>query len=335
MAQLMATLRGQVWQTTTRVQVSGHCRRLKYVTNRSMFTEENSQVQRSLVRRAAGHYNPGRSFCTEAAPATSARQARSRWWDRLTVVGPLSVALLGLWIDWRVRQVENRKEETRKKTETRRNQLAHVNNQLANLYGPLHGNRLATDMAYKKVLSKNRHTKMDYNDPEKEGLQTYLEDAKIEWQKKGWLERWWNDPSAPNRGRSMLTRWRRYLLYVIHPLDLQAEEIIRTNMHLVDNSDEKNAELFQKFLFHVNYQKFIVANWEDRGFVVAVLENYRDGDFDLWSNSGILEEDTAFLQEILPKLQTHVEQTYTKLVKRQQQLMEGLKMEDYENKNSV
>ncbi|CAH1257429.1 uncharacterized protein [Branchiostoma lanceolatum] len=299
MAQLMAALRGQFRQTATRGwAVSGHCRALQFVPNRSLFEFTGSS-----------HFVPRRPQLT--VPTIAPEQARG-WRDLLALVGYVSVPLLGLWVDWRVR-----------KAETRRNQLAHVNDQLAKLYGPLYGNRLATRKTYEKVLSNNEKTKKDYSDL---GLKTYLEDAREEWQKKGWFERWRDDPSAENRGRSMLTRWRRFLLYNIHPLDLQAEEIVRNNAHLIDDS-EKNSELFRNFVFHVNYQTFIVAKWEDRGFVVAALKNYRDGDFDLWSNSGTLEEDTTHLNQMLLDLETHVNETYKKLVKRQKQLMEGLEIE--------
>ncbi|KAI8486000.1 hypothetical protein Bbelb_363210 [Branchiostoma belcheri] len=312
MAQLMAALRIQfVRQTATRGwAMSGHCRRLQCVTgNRTMFTGESNELQRSVARWTAENYRVGRSFCTEAVPPTGAQQAGRRYWDVLIAVGALS-GVVGLVIDWRVRRAE-----------TRRNQLAHVNDQLAKLYGPLYGNRLAISRAYDKVLSKNIKTQKKYDD-----LKSYFEDARLEWQKRGWYERWRDDPSAVNRGRSLLTRWRRFLLYVIHPLDLQAEEIVRANAHLIDDS-EKNAELFREFVFHVKYQTFIVAKWEDRRWVVGSRRNYGDGDFDLWSNSGMLEEDTAKFKKMLDDLENHVNETYKKLVKRQKQLMEGLEIE--------
>ncbi|XP_078669626.1 uncharacterized protein LOC144910410 [Branchiostoma floridae x Branchiostoma belcheri] len=318
MAQLMAALRGQVRQTATRGWAVFAPSSRQSATSRCMFTSHSNFFQRSqpVVRRTAGNCLRFKGQLTLVCnkPPTS-NNTQARYWDlpRVTALGILvgaGLGVVGLVIDWRVRRAE-----------TRRNQLAHVNDQLAKLYGPLYGNRLAMRMTYEKVLSENIKTQKKYDD-----LKTYFEDARKEWKKRCWYERWRDDPSAVNRGRSLLTRWRRFLLYVIHPLDLQAEEIVRANAHLIDDS-EKNAELFREFVFHVNYQTFIVAKWEDRLWVVGSRRNYVDGDFDLWSNSGILEEDTAKFKKMLDDLENHVNETYKKLVKRQKQLMEGLEIE--------
>ncbi|KAI8485999.1 hypothetical protein Bbelb_363200 [Branchiostoma belcheri] len=262
MAHLMAALRGQVRQTATRGWAVFAPSSRQSATSRSIFTSHSNFFQRSqpVVRRTAGNCLRFKGQLTLVCnkPPTS-NNTQARYWDlsRVTVLRILvgaGLVFVGQVIDWRVRRAE-----------TRRNQLAHVNDQLAKLYGPLYG-------------------------------------------------------------RSLLTRWRRFLLYVIHPLDLQAEEIVRANAHLIDDS-EKNAELFREFVFHVNYQTFIVAKWEDRLWVVGSRRNYVDGDFDLWSNSGILEEDTAKFKKMLDDLEDHVNETYKKLVKRQKQLMEGLEIE--------
>eukprot|EP00058_Branchiostoma_floridae_P022735 XP_002608225.1 hypothetical protein BRAFLDRAFT_87879 [Branchiostoma floridae] len=135
--------------------------------------------------------------------------------------------------------------------ENQRNKLAHVNDQLAKLYGPLYGNRQATRRIYKKVLSEDfyKEGRKDYT------LQEYLEEAR-----RRWVD---SDEKTRVQGRRMLTRWRRFLLTIIHPLDEEAEKIIRANAHLIEDN-ETNADVFSKFVVHVNYEKFIVAKWMER-----------------------------------------------------------------------
>ncbi|XP_078587975.1 uncharacterized protein LOC144869019 [Branchiostoma floridae x Branchiostoma japonicum] len=299
MAQLMTVLRTQFRQRATRglaVLAS------RSVTTRSILTTDSNFLQCSptVVRHyLQGHY---RQFCNK--PPADSKQTPRWWWTPAMsgLFGTTFLALLtavGMYF------------------ENQRNKLAHVNDQLAKLYGPLYGNRQATRRIYKKVLSEDfyKEGRKDYT------LQEYLEEAR-----RRWVD---SDEKTRVQGRRMLTRWRRFLLTIIHPLDEEAEKIIRANAHLIEDN-ETNADVFSKFVVHVNYEKFIVAKWMDRDFVVGFQEKYREKDFDIWNNTGTMDIDpdsNNVAEETLLELEKHVNETYKELVKRQKKLMGGLKME--------
>ncbi|XP_066275223.1 uncharacterized protein [Branchiostoma lanceolatum] len=186
--------------------------------------------------------------------------------------------------------------EKSKDLELRRNKLKYVNNQLSQLYGPLYGNRLANQMSYKEALQGH------------DNLVKFLQEA----------EKKWRDPETTDEGVRMLTRWRKFLLYIMHPLDLKAEEIIRDNAHLLENSGVET-ELFVKFVFHVNYEKLIVANWQEKGGVIGNKEVVEEGDFSRESNGGKSDDETF---QMLAHVVVHVKQTYKKLEERKKYLEE-------------
>ncbi|XP_078669628.1 uncharacterized protein LOC144910411 [Branchiostoma floridae x Branchiostoma belcheri] len=311
MAQLMAALRGQVRQTATRGWAVFAPSSRQSATSRSMFTSCSNFFQRSqpIVRPTAGNCLQGhlRQFCNKPPTANSTKLQKSigSWrifslpstsglFNLFGYGGTIALILTAVGMYF----------------ENQRNKLAHVNDQLSKLYGPLYGNRQATRRIYTKVLSGDFYKEgKDYGT-----LEEYLEVTR-----ERWLD---SDEESKKRGRKMLTRWRRFLLTVIHPLDKEAEKIIRANAHLIEDS-ENNAEIFCKFIFHVNYEKFIVAKWVDRDFVVGFQEKYRDKDFDSWNNTGTLDKDTADSNLMLLELEEHVDETYKKLVKRQKKLMES------------
>ncbi|XP_019639585.1 PREDICTED: uncharacterized protein LOC109481442 [Branchiostoma belcheri] len=171
--------------------------------------------------------------------------------------------------------------------ELRRNNLAYVNSQLSQLYGPLYGNRLANHRSYKEALQGH------------DNLVKFLREA----------ERKWRDPETTDEGVRLLTRWRKFLFYVMHPLDLKAEEIIRHNAHLFEHGVEE-AVLFRKFVFHVNYQKMIVANWQEKGDVLGSKEVFEERDFSRENNAGKSDEETS---EMLIQVVKHVTETYRKV----------------------
>ncbi|CAH1256905.1 Hypp1753 [Branchiostoma lanceolatum] len=180
--------------------------------------------------------------------------------------------------------------------ELRRNNLKYVNNQLSKLYGPLYGNRLANQMSYKEALQGH------------DNLVKFLQEA----------EKKWRDPETTDEGVRMLTRWRKFLFYVMRPLDLKAEEIIRDNAHLLENGVEE-AELFVKFVFHVNYEKLIVANWQEKGEVIGNREVVEEGDFSRERNGGKSDDETF---QMLTRLVRHVKETYEKLEERKKSLID-------------
>ncbi|CAH1239079.1 Hypp5705 [Branchiostoma lanceolatum] len=187
---------------------------------------------------------------------------------------------------------QNQKSE---ELELRRNNLAYVNNQLSKLYGPLYGNRLANQKSYKEGLLG------------RENLVKYLQEA----------ERKWRDPETRDEGVQLLTRWRKFLFYVMHPLDLKAEEIIRDNAHLFEYGVEE-AELFVKFVVHVNHEKLIVANWHEKGEVIGNKEEFEEGDFSRERNGGKSDGKTF---QMFVQLVRHVKETYEKLVERKRSLV--------------
>ncbi|XP_019623759.1 PREDICTED: uncharacterized protein LOC109469662 [Branchiostoma belcheri] len=179
--------------------------------------------------------------------------------------------------------------------ELRRNNLAYVNSQLSQLYGPLYGNRLANHRSYKEALQGH------------DNLVKFLREA----------ERKWRDPETTDEGVRLLTRWRKFLFYVMHPLDLKAEEIIRDNAHLFEHGVEE-ADLFRKFVFHVNYEKMIVANWQEKGEVLGSKEVFEERDFSRETNAGKSDLETF---DMFGQVVKHVKETYEKLVERKKSLM--------------
>ncbi|KAI8490278.1 hypothetical protein Bbelb_320160 [Branchiostoma belcheri] len=186
-----------------------------------------------------------------------------------------------------------------KELELRRNNLEYVNSQLSQLYGPLYGNRLANQRSYKEVLQGH------------DNLVKFLRVA----------ERKWRNPETGEEGVRLLTRWRKFLFYVMHPLDLKAEEIIRDNAHLFEHGVEE-AVLFRKFVFHVNYQKMIVANWQEKGEVLGNKEVFEEKDFSRENNAGKSDEQTF---KMLVQVVDHVKKTYEKLVERKKSLVQEIK----------
>ncbi|XP_019616251.1 PREDICTED: uncharacterized protein LOC109463820 [Branchiostoma belcheri] len=184
--------------------------------------------------------------------------------------------------------------ETKKK-ETRRNKLNHINEQLSKLYGPLYGNRLSNRKSYLEAIEGQKN------------LRDYLHVAKSKWQ----------NPQTKDEGIRMLTRWRKFLFYITHPLDLKAEETIRDNAHLFEYGVEE-AELFQNFIFHVNYEKLIVASWREGEDVFGVKHAFSEEDFVRENNAGKSDDKTS---KMLTDLVEHVRETYATLVARQQKLM--------------
>ncbi|CAH1244360.1 Hypp7281 [Branchiostoma lanceolatum] len=184
--------------------------------------------------------------------------------------------------------------ETKKK-ETRRNRLNHINEQLSKLYGPLYGNRLSNRKSYLKAIKG--HT----------NLRDYLQVAKSQWQ----------NPQTRDEGIRMLNRWRKFLFYITHLLDVKAEETIRDNAHLFEYGVEE-AGLFQNFIFHVNYEKLIVASWREGRNVSGIKEAFQEEDFVRDNNAGKSDDKTS---KMLTDLVEQVRETYATLVARQQKLM--------------
>ncbi|XP_019637581.1 PREDICTED: uncharacterized protein LOC109479945 isoform X1 [Branchiostoma belcheri] len=182
-----------------------------------------------------------------------------------------------------------------KKKETRRNKLNHVNEQLSKMYGPISGYRLANRKSYLKAIGGYKN------------LREYLSVAESKWR----------DPKSRDEGTKMLKSWRRVLFHVTHPQDLKTEETIRHNAHLFEYG-VKEAELFQNFIFHVNYEKLIVANWQERGDGFGINEPFGEEDFARENNAGISDDTTT---KMLADMVTHVKETYDTLVVRKQKLM--------------
>ncbi|XP_035692544.1 uncharacterized protein LOC118427014 [Branchiostoma floridae] len=184
-----------------------------------------------------------------------------------------------------------------KKKETRRNQLNHINEQLSKLYGPLYGNRLSNRKSYLEAIEGHKN------------LRDFLKLSKSHWL----------NPQRKEEGIRMLTRWRRFLFYITHPLDLKAEETIRDNAHLFEYG-VKEAELFQNFIFHVNYEKLIVASWREGcdHDVFGTRKAFQEEDFARENNAGKSDDKTS---KMLTDLVEHVRETYATLVARQQKLM--------------
>ncbi|CAH1256946.1 Hypp1759 [Branchiostoma lanceolatum] len=234
----------------------------------------------STLTLRSGH----RRWMTTTAETTE-NEARFHWrdlpWQAISIAVGIGTLLY--------------KTQKSEEMELRRNNLKYVNNQLSQLYGPLYGNRLANQQSYNEALQGH------------DNLVKFLEDA----------EKKWRDPETTDEGVRMLTRWRKFLFYVMHPLDLKAEEIIRDNAHLLENGVEE-AELFVKFVFHVNYEKLIVANWQEKGEVIGNREIVEEGDFSRERNGGKSDDETF---QMLAHVVRDVKETYEKLVQRKRSLV--------------
>ncbi|XP_078614841.1 uncharacterized protein LOC144883973 [Branchiostoma floridae x Branchiostoma japonicum] len=182
-----------------------------------------------------------------------------------------------------------------KKKETRRNKLNHVKEQLSKMYGPIYGCRLSNRKSYIVAMKGYRN------------LRQYLEVAESKWR----------DPQSKDEGINMLKRWRRFLLHITHPQDLKTEDTIRHNAHLFEHGI-KEAELFQNFIFHVNYEKLIVATWKERGNDLGLKEPFNEEDFARENNAGVSDDTTT---KMLTDLVTHVKKTHDTLVARKKKLI--------------
>ncbi|XP_078670314.1 uncharacterized protein LOC144910762 [Branchiostoma floridae x Branchiostoma belcheri] len=186
-----------------------------------------------------------------------------------------------------------------KKISALRNNLSFVNDQLAKLYGPLYGNRLASHKIFEEAIG-------ELVDRETEGLVDYLIKARWIWEKN------------TTEGQRLLNRWRTFLYYVIHPLDLKAEEIIRDNAHLYEDGCP---DVFRDFIVHVNHQKFVVARWKksERGEKLDMDVEFSENDFSRDNNAG----NSTY--RLFWTLEEHVTESYEKLVKRKRRLMRLIK----------
>ncbi|XP_078586410.1 uncharacterized protein LOC144868281 [Branchiostoma floridae x Branchiostoma japonicum] len=243
------------------------------------------QTNRLVAATATLPLRSGQRRWMTTSSETSENEARFHWkdlpWQAISIAVGIGTLLY--------------KTQKSEEMELRRNNLAYVNNQLSKLYGPLYGNRLANHKSYKEALQGHGN------------LVKFLQEA----------EKKWRDPKTRDEGARLLTRWRKFLFYVMHPLDLKAEEIIRDNAHLFEYGVEE-ADLFKNFVFHVNYEKLIVAKWQEMGEVIGNKEVLEEGDFSRERNGGKSDDETF---QMHARVVRHVKETYEKLVERKRSLM--------------
>ncbi|XP_035674197.1 uncharacterized protein LOC118414325 isoform X1 [Branchiostoma floridae] len=213
-------------------------------------------------------------------------------WAGLAVSGSVLIATVAAVVTYcHSRQQARRDQRLRAR-------LSRVNEQLSKLYGPLYGNRLANHKAYAQALGT--HSTLD----------SYLNDALQTWQ----MDR--------HTGSMMLSRWRTFLFYIMYPLDLKAEEIIRDNIHLCEGHFPQG---FADFLFHTNYLRIVLSHWQLRkdGTLDTELEYAQEDDFYRENNGGF-----AFHYPIFDQLDVFVKDTYESLLLHQQGLLKALKEGD-------
>ncbi|XP_066276824.1 uncharacterized protein [Branchiostoma lanceolatum] len=213
-------------------------------------------------------------------------------WAGLAVAGSVLIATVAAVVTYCLSRQQTRRDQRL------RARLDRVNEQLSKLYGPLYGNRLANHKAYAQALGT--HSTLD----------SYLSDALQTWQ----MDR--------HTGSMMLSRWRTFLFYIMYPLDLKAEEIIRDNIHLCEGHFPQG---FADFLFHTNYLRIVLSHWQLRkdGTLDTEIEYAQADDFYRENNGGF-----AFHYPIFDQLDVFVKDTYESLLLYQQGLLGALKEGD-------
>ncbi|XP_019631869.1 PREDICTED: uncharacterized protein LOC109475603 isoform X1 [Branchiostoma belcheri] len=213
-------------------------------------------------------------------------------WAGLAVCGSVLIATVAAVVTYCHFRHQSRRDQRL------RARLDRVNQQLTKLWGPLYGNRLANHKAYAQALGT--HSTLD----------SYLNDSLQVWQ----MDR--------HTGSMMLSRWRTFLFYVMYPLDLKAEEIIRNHIHLCEGHFPQG---FADFLFHTNYLRIVLSHWQLRkdGTLDTEIEYAQEDDFYRENNGGF-----TFHYPIFDQLDAFVKDTYESLLMHQQVLMAALKEGD-------
>lgn len=159
--------------------------------------------------------------------------SRAEW---LNIIPLLAAAILAL-VGWIVTYFH------RWHFDNKANQLARVNRQLKELYGPLYVRLLASDEAWRCFWQKHRpqHGQASYFGP---GLDVSEQEKQV---------------------------WRHWMTHVFEPLNAKTEALLLNNIDLIDSSDIP--EPYVQALAHIAAYKAVLANWQQHDYSTHVSVN--------------------------------------------------------------
>lgn len=128
--------------------------------------------------------------------------------------------------------------------EKRSAQLARINEQLENLYGPLMATLTASH-------------------------ETWVSFTKKHWPSHGMPE--YFGKGKDQLSEAELLKWRTWIVNVFHPFNERVESIIIENIHLIEG--DEIPEAFTQALCHVSAYRAVIAQWANEDFSEHVAVN--------------------------------------------------------------